>query len=98
MKKSKKLTFSLNFDFSDSYRINRHGTRITRVKINLSYELLILWESVAKCKITKQGEVIWQFQDDSAFSLLCSTYAKTIYSDESVKELFSTMKQRKGLK
>lgn len=97
MKKSKKLSFLLTFEFTDSYRVNRHGTRITKVKVTLADENVILWEGKATCKITKHGEVSWHFPDDCSFSLILKANAKLLYSDEDVKEIFSTMNERKGL-
>lgn len=96
MQKSKALSFLLTFKFNDSYRVNRHGTRITKVKVTLADENVVLWEGKATCKITKYEEVSWHFPDDCSFSLILKANAKLLYSDGDVKEIFSTMKERKG--
>lgn len=97
MQKSKILSFLLTVKFNDIYRVNRHGTRISKVEVTLAYESLILWQGSAMCKITKHGEVSWHFPDDCPFLLVLKTNIKTLYIDKDVNEIFSTMKERKGL-
>lgn len=97
MKKSKKLSFLLTFEFTDSYRVNRHGTRITKVKVTLADENVILWEGKATCKITKDEEVTWYFPENCSFALILIANAKILYSEEDIKKIFSRMKERKGL-
>ena len=96
MKKSKNLSFLLTFEFNDSYRVNRHGTRITKVKVTLADENVILWNGTATCKISKLEEVTWHFPNDCSFSLILKANAKLLYSNEDVKEIFSTMKEKKA--
>lgn len=97
MKKSINLSFLLTFEFNDSYRTNRHGTKITTVKVTLADKTIVLWEGKATCKITKHGEVSWHFPDDCSFSLILKANAKMLYSDEEVNQIFNTMKEKKGL-
>ena len=67
MEKSTNLSFSLKINFNSNYHVDRYGTKITKVKVTFSHEVLILWESTAVCKITKKGEVIWDFKNDRPF-------------------------------
>ncbi len=97
MQKSKELSFLLTFEFNDSYRVNRHGTCKAKVEVKLAYESLILWQGTAMCKITKNGEISWDFPDECPFLLVIKTNVKTLYTDESIKEIFNKMKKRKGI-
>lgn len=97
MQKSKELSFLLTFKFNDSYRVNRHGTQITKVKVDFANDSLKLWQGVAKCRIAKDGKVRWEFPDSCPFSLLFKAQAKVIFDNESIKDTFSKMKKRKGI-
>lgn len=86
----------VNVSLGDSYKENRHKTKVTVFTVEIHVDVLNIdlnWKG--RCHLDKNGNVSWIFSKEYPISI--KNLVESLYTSKEVSELFQNMTKVKSL-